>query len=99
MQDHLHCEQLGELVQLLKPLAKMIGPWPFVVLMAIVFAFLAVESSEFFGFLDHVLLLLSTLIKAAIAAFFAAGWPPCRKTQALGARGLEIQARDCANPL
>jgi hypothetical protein len=70
MQDLLHFKQLGALLTLLRPLARTMGPWPFVVLVSIVLTFLAFASFELFGFAHQVLEIVIVIIKAALSAAF-----------------------------
>lgn len=70
MHDYLHFGQLGALLRLLRPLARILGPWPFVVLTLIVLAFISFASFEFFDLAHDFLHTFLILFKAALAAFF-----------------------------
>ena len=70
MQDYLHFGQLGTLFKLLRPFARTLGPWPFVVLVLIVLAFISFASYEFFGLAHDFLHIVFIVLKAALAAFF-----------------------------
>jgi len=73
MHDYLHFGQLGALLKLLRPLARTLGPWPFVVLVFIVLAFFSFASFEFFGLAHDFLHIVFIVVKAALAAFFIGG--------------------------
>jgi hypothetical protein len=70
MQDLLHFGRINSLLTLLKPYVKMLGPWPFVTLVAVVLAFLGFGEYHVFGLLNHVLSIVDHVFQAALAAFF-----------------------------
>jgi hypothetical protein len=66
--DYCHLELLCKLVGALKGLAKILGPWPTVVLAGLVLAFAALCA-------DHAFLIVQMIVKAVFAAFFY--WYSC----------------------
>ncbi len=63
MTDYCHLQLLCKLIGALKGLAKVLGPWPTVVLAGLVQAFAALCA-------DHTFLILQMIVKAVFAAFF-----------------------------
>jgi hypothetical protein len=49
VQDFLHFEHLSGLFRFLRPFARILGPWPFVMLSFLILAFLAFVSFELCG--------------------------------------------------
>ena len=62
MQDYLHFKQLSSLLRLLRPLARTLGPWPFVSLVFLLLAFLAFASFEIFELANRILEVLKTFV-------------------------------------
>ena len=63
MTDYCHLQLLCKLIAALKGLAKVLGPWPTVVLAGLVLAFAALCA-------DHTFLIVQMIVKAVFAAFF-----------------------------
>ena len=63
MTDYCHLELLCKLIRALKDLAKVLGPWPTVVLAGLVLVFAALCA-------DHAFLIVQMIVKAVFAAFF-----------------------------